>query len=776
MSNKKKNNDKNNEKDTDQEFKLTDLRYNTDIKYIYHLSDIHIQLYKRHSEYNEQFKKLYEYLKKEKEKYGISANNNNEIPLICCITGDVLHSKTDLSPECIHTCYRFFRNISNIMPLVIIPGNHDLNMNNKARLDSLTPILSDLHEHKPVKYLKDTGLYFMGNIMFSHASIFDYNVIKPKYIDKQIKKNCLQLNTNGKIHKVLLYHGRVDGVGLFNGATVDGEKGQDDSVITPKSFDGYDLCLLGDIHKHQFIRDNIAYAGSFMQQNMGEDVDNHGLIKWDVNAGKGEFVKFYCDYAFVTIRINDKKAEYMCIDETEGKGTHIKDCKLRKNLRVRILYKKTPIPFINNYITILKYNHNVIEYTFQNDDDFGGPDAEKKNKDKKVTDITLPETQNMYIANYLKDNSDATEKEIEMIKLLNVSQNKLIVDQSEEKIHQVGNFKIIDIEFHNLFSYGSSNYIKFENFKGVVGIIAPNHTGKSAILDILLYTLYDKVSRKGTAKDIINNRKQNFAIKMNLSIGEWIYHIEKYGSRTKKGANVKLIFYRNKKGSNEVEHLEDESVVKTKKTIGQYFGSYEDMINTSFSIQDNSATFINSENTQRRKELERILKLDFIEDLLKNANSIYNKNKNILEHIEKKIDQDRIIEILKEKKIITNLSKEKTEKYKVTKDNVAELRKMVLAKTKTLIPVDTDGSFDDGEDTNIINKLEIMKEKSIKKYNKIQEKYNSYMMIINNKKIKKIIEKKSDELYMNRADNDTEKLVFNLDQELDLINKIKKGV
>ena len=60
------------------------------------------------------------------------------------------------------------------------------------------------------------------------------------------------------------------------------------------------------------------------------------------------------------------------------------------------------------------------------------------------------------------------------------------------------------------------------------------------------------------------------------------------------------------------------------------------MINTSFSIQDNSATFINSENTQRRKELERILKLDFIEDLLKNANSIYNKNKNILEHIEKK--------------------------------------------------------------------------------------------------------------------------------------------
>jgi len=174
------------------------------------------------------------------------------------------------------------------------------------------------------------------------------------------------------------------------------------------------------------------------------------------------------------------------------------------------------------------------------------------------------------------------EKDIEMIKLLNIAQNKLLCDQSKNKIQQIGNFKIIDIEFHNLFSYGSNNYIKFKDFEGVVGIIGPNHIGKSAILDIILYTLFDKVSRKGSARDIINNRKQNFAIKMNIGIGDWTYHIEKYGTRTKKGANVKLIFNRKLKGKIEKEHLEDDSVVKTKKIISDYFGSYEDIVNTSF--------------------------------------------------------------------------------------------------------------------------------------------------------------------------------------------------
>jgi DNA repair exonuclease SbcCD nuclease subunit len=91
----------------------------------------------------------------------------------------------------------------------------------------------------------------------------------------------------------MLYHGRVNGAVLFNGMTFNdishthisthsGISSTQNKTITPSTFEPYDMALLGDIHKHQFLAPNIAYAGSLIQQNMGEDIANHGLIKWDI--------------------------------------------------------------------------------------------------------------------------------------------------------------------------------------------------------------------------------------------------------------------------------------------------------------------------------------------------------------------------------------------------------------------------------------------------------------------------------------------------------------
>ena len=209
-----------NDKEDKDKFVFKDLGYDCKIKYVYHISDIHIQLYKRHDEYTIQFKKFYDYLKAEKEKYEISPTKNKNIPLICCVTGDILHSKTDLSPECVQVCYWFLREVSRIMPLVLIPGNHDLNMNNKGRLDSITPIIADLPSINPIYYLKDTGLYLMNNVLFSHSSIFDYKIITDEEIDEAFEKAGIVKKSN--ITKVVLYHGRLDGVVLFNKTTIAG--------------------------------------------------------------------------------------------------------------------------------------------------------------------------------------------------------------------------------------------------------------------------------------------------------------------------------------------------------------------------------------------------------------------------------------------------------------------------------------------------------------------------------------------------------------------------
>ena len=99
---------------------------------IYHIADIHIRLRERHEEYKQVFEELYKYLEKEKSKNGL---------IVVC--GDVVHSKTELSPECISITRKFFKELSEIMPTIVILGNHDLNERNEKRMDSLTGIMEE---------------------------------------------------------------------------------------------------------------------------------------------------------------------------------------------------------------------------------------------------------------------------------------------------------------------------------------------------------------------------------------------------------------------------------------------------------------------------------------------------------------------------------------------------------------------------------------------------------------------------------------------------------
>ena len=55
---------------------------------IYHIADVHIRNLKRHSEYREVFSHLYGYI--------LSTMEENDI---IYIAGDIVHAKTDMSPE-----------------------------------------------------------------------------------------------------------------------------------------------------------------------------------------------------------------------------------------------------------------------------------------------------------------------------------------------------------------------------------------------------------------------------------------------------------------------------------------------------------------------------------------------------------------------------------------------------------------------------------------------------------------------------------------------------
>ena len=200
---------------------------------VLHVADIHIRLTKRHDEYKLVFDRLY--------------NDITMTPVNTCVAvlGDLFHSKSDLSPECVSLASDFLKRIADLRPTILIAGNHDATLANKSRMDSLSPVVNALN-HPNLFYLKDTGLYILGDILFNHMSVFDEpgNYIKASDIPKVYRHQTRYL--------VGLFHGPVDKAMTDVGYEVSNRS------ITQSLFDGHDIILLGDIHRFQELeRDEI---------------------------------------------------------------------------------------------------------------------------------------------------------------------------------------------------------------------------------------------------------------------------------------------------------------------------------------------------------------------------------------------------------------------------------------------------------------------------------------------------------------------------------------
>jgi DNA repair exonuclease SbcCD nuclease subunit len=230
----------------------------TKLKTIAHCADIHIRLYKRHDEYREVFASFYDQLRKADLTEGVIV-----------VAGDILHAKTDMTPELIELASEFLRTLADIAPTLVIAGNHDLNLSNMNRLDSLTPIIKNLN-HPNLHYLKHSGVYEIADADFAVLSILDSRDQWPS------AKDCRK-----KAHKIAMYHGPV------NGAQTDIKYVITDRHVDSSTFGGYDIVLLGDIHRYQVLQESnpvIVYSSSLIQQNHGESLRNHGWCLWNVGA------------------------------------------------------------------------------------------------------------------------------------------------------------------------------------------------------------------------------------------------------------------------------------------------------------------------------------------------------------------------------------------------------------------------------------------------------------------------------------------------------------
>ena len=532
---------------------------------IYHIADVHVRNVKRHKEYNLVFNRLYAYIKKTK-----TPNS------LIYVAGDIVHAKTDMSPELINMVSDFFRRLADLAPTIVITGNHDCNLNNSYRLDALSPIIKALN-HQNLHYLKDNGIYCISGVHFNVMSVFDKPVDYIKAADFEGD------------YKIALHHGSVHNASTDAGFTLS------NTHVTTEMFKGHDLSLLGDIHRPQFLDEEktIAYAGSLVQQNHGEGL-GHGIMVWDLKTKKCEFIEIQNDFGYYTFEVDN------------GKIVNPSD-KIPKRPRLRLKVKDTDSGTLKQIIADIKSQYKVQEISIQKMNSLNSNDSTNKINFGNVRDV---EWQNKTITEYLSDEFGLDEVLLDTIRHINRNvHSKLPVSLVTRNI----TWQPKKFEFSNMFSYGPDNVIDFTNISGTYGLFAPNASGKSTLLDALSFCCFDKCSRTKKAKHVLNNKKSRFHCKFEFELGKYNYFIERNAKRHSSGhVKVNVNFWRVDSAGNE-ENLNGDQRDSTNKSIQQYLGTYDDFVLTALSLQDNNTGFIDKTQRERKDLLSQFLDIDIFE-------------------------------------------------------------------------------------------------------------------------------------------------------------------
>ena len=599
---------------------------------IYHLADLHIRNLKRHKEYREVFQKFLQNVDKD--------NIENSI---IYLAGDIAHAKTEMSPELVREISWFLTECANRKHTFLITGNHDCNLNNNYRLDVLTPIVENL-ENDRIHYLRDTGVYPFHNITFVVYSILDKQENWPK----------------GELvegeNTICLFHGPVNDSTTDIGYTVSSNS------FTTEMFDGFDMVMLGDIHKRQTLgRPTIAYAGSMIQQNHGESLEKHGYLLWDVDSRTFEEFEIPNDYGFYTLDVDN------------GIVPTVTNMPSKPRLRVRV--SNTDPSRIKKVLTDIKKKYKVQEFTVTRMDTLSKQKTGNFDDRLAIGNVRDVEFQNKLIKDYLERQYLANDDTIDKIKQINRDMNtKLVDDDVTPNVQWVPK----EFQFSNVFSYGEDNKIRFDNAKGIVGIFAPNASGKSSLFDAMSFCIFDKTSRTNTAKNILNNRKSNFYCKLHFQVDGVDYYIERTAKLINKGTHLKVdvSFWREDDGG--ITSLNGEQRRDTNTIIQQYLGTYEDFVLTTLSLQGNNTLFIDKSQSERKEILAQFMGVDVFDKLYSHAQNENRDNASLI----RKFKQDDFTQKLADIQI--DLKRANAE-YKLEEINLNAVKDIVEKHNQKLI-------------------------------------------------------------------------------------------
>ena len=550
-----------------------------------HFADIHFRGLTRHDEYRKVFEQAYAELRVLK-------------PDVIFLGGDIVHSKTQgISPELIEILRWWLTSLAEIAPVHIILGNHDGLMLNEDRLDAITPIVKTLN-NPDILLMKGTGVYPTGVAGYNWCTFCCFDV-----------KSWPDLAPPAEGVNLALYHGPV------NGSLTDQDWEINGDSIKVDFFKGYDFALLGDIHKRQFLTDTVAYPGSTIQQNYGEDVEK-GFLFWDIKDKEDFTVKFiplHNPHAFRTVSWAGDIVETLDQIPEEWSGS-----------RFRIAHKGINQLDFRQLQSALKDKFDAFEVVSKNESSsMAGGEVEITTSIGKISrnDLRSFTQQDKLMADFVSK-FELEDDGREQLRSLHKDIFKRCVQQAANKSHQ---WRLRKLSFDNTFGYGEENVIDFDALSGITGIFGKNRCGKSSIPGTLVYSLFNATDR-GVLKNlhVINNRKTFCRATTDFSVGGEMYRADRQTIKrvSRKGAvsaptNLNLF-----KIGDDGEPIEDntgEQRRETEKVLRTLVGSVDDFLMTSFASQGEMNAFIREGSTRRKAILTRFLDLQMFDDMLKIA-------------------------------------------------------------------------------------------------------------------------------------------------------------
>jgi DNA repair exonuclease SbcCD ATPase subunit/DNA repair exonuclease SbcCD nuclease subunit len=546
---------------------------------IAHIADIHWRGLQRHDEYTEVFEDFFKKLE-------------DLCPDMIVVGGDIVHSKTQgITPELVDRLRWWFQKLSN-WPTIVILGNHDGLIHNKSRLDAISPIISALDHHN-IHFLKDSGNYELDGINFANFSCFD----------EENWSKCSP-SADPRLINIALYHGAVGGSLLDTGMPIEGE-------VTVDMFRPYDFSLLGDIHRRQFLDNDtrIAYPGSTVQQNYGEDTEK-GFLFWQIknrDEYRVNFVKLKNPRPFHTVEWQGDVQSTVQVCE-----------KLPMGSRFRILNDNDVAISESRQITgELKKKMSATEIVWK----FVGEQAKEEMKAGTTSlsreNLRDPATIKGLFKTYAESKGLTGDS---LVKLDSTVSKLIDALPDDERLGSV-KWSIKRLKWDNTYSYGKDNEIDFENLHGITGIFGRNAQGKSSIPGTIMYSLFNATDR-GSIKNlhIINTRKDHCKASVEFQAGNDTYLAERQSVKhqTKSGlqhAITHLNLFRLDSNGAQVEDISGEQRRDSDKALQAMIGSSDDFLLTSFAAQGEMNTFLKERATARKNILSKFLNLQVFDSL-----------------------------------------------------------------------------------------------------------------------------------------------------------------